>query len=254
MSLISHFSSFFPLLKKANKDQRQLEHIITTEKSIVTLIKNAQTHLVPVTANFSGDTKNFNTSIIKVDYKKKLFFLDELSPYEGNFHLKKLKKIHLKGYLDNCILSMQCNLNQQKEEKGLLYSIIHFPTAIKSIQHREFYRINLPLTYHIKVFLKKDSGEHFEGHLNDISYNGIAIRFRSIKNTNIETQEIIPIVKIYLKQNIIINCKMEIKRIFTISNNLLIAGLLEEVTAPQQHNIQKFITHLDRQKRKSQDN
>lgn len=55
-----------------------------------------------ITANFPGESKNFTTSIIKVDYQNKLFYLDELSPYEGNSHLNKLKKVKLRSYLDNC--------------------------------------------------------------------------------------------------------------------------------------------------------
>ena len=149
---------------------------------------------------------------------------------------------------------MECQLKNQAEEKGLLYSIMHFPKAIRSIQHREFYRINIPTTLHLKVILKKASGELLTGTLNDISYNGISIRFRTIQNINAEKDKIIPFVKIHLHKNIVISCKMEIKRIFSMSENQIISGILEEVPTAQQQNIQKFITHLDRQKRRSEEN
>lgn len=247
-------TSFFHSEKNEKKDERQIEHIIKAEKGIIALIKNSQTHLVVVTANFPGETKNFTTSIIKVDYQNKLFYLDELSPYDGNINLNKLKKVKLKSYLDNCVLSMECPLKKQAEEKGLLYSIMHFPKTIRSIQHREFYRINIPTNLHIKVVLKTVSGELLTGSLNDISYNGMSVGFRVAPNIDIKKDKIIPFVKIHLHQNVIISCKMEIKRIFSIAENRIIAGVLDEVPTAQQQNIQKFITHLDRQKRRNEEN
>ena len=206
-----------------------------------------------ITANFPGETRNFDTSIIKVDYQNKLFYLDELQPYEGNIHLSKLKKVKLRSHLDNCILSMECQLKKQNEEKGLLYSIMHFPRSIRSIQHREFYRINIPIDKQLKVSLKTQSAEVISGNLNDISYNGISIRFRSTPSSSFEDNQIIPLVKIHLSKNLIITCRMIIKRIFKLSDNLLIAGILEEVSTAQQHSIQKFITHLDRLKKRNED-
>ncbi len=43
-----------------------------------------------------------------------------------------------------------------------------------------------------------------------------------------------------IKKSIIISCKMEIKRIFSISKNQIVAGILEDVPSAQQQNIQKI--------------
>ena len=239
---------------KEKKVPRQVAHIIKAESSIIALIKKSQSHLIMMTARFPGEKQSFNTSIIKVDYQNQLFYLDEFAPYDGNTHLNKVKKVYLKSYLDNCVLSMECHLKEQKEAKGLLYSIMYFPRAIKSVQHREFYRINIPRTHHLQVLLRKESGELLTGELNDISYNGISIRFRTPQNINVNAQEIIPIVKIHLTEKVVINCTMQIKRIFSLSDNQIIAGILDEVPPAQQQKIQKFITHMERQKKRSEEN
>jgi len=46
---------------------------------------------------------------------------------------------------------------------------------------------------------------------------------------------------------------MEVKRIFSITGNVLIAGRLEELSPPQQKSIQKFIAQLDREKRRNKE-
>jgi len=244
--------NLFSFINPGNKEKESSDHIIQSEKNISALLKNLQNHLVIITANFPGETKNFSTSIIKIDYQHKKFYLDELLPYEGNAYLNKLKKVLLRTHIDSYILSMECLLIKQDEEKGLLYSVMDFPTEIKSVQNREFYRVNIPLNKHIKVVLKSESGDFITGSLNDISNNGISIRLKTPANLNLDKNEIIPFTSIYLN-DVVISCKMEIKRIFTISDNTIIAGLLEEVTPSQQQTIQKFIAHLDRLKRRNRD-
>ncbi|MCU7835692.1 MAG: flagellar brake protein [gamma proteobacterium symbiont of Taylorina sp.] len=244
--------NLFSFLSSPKTEKKTAEKIIQSEESISALLKNLQNHLVIITANFPGETKNFSTSIIKMDYQNKKFYLDELLPYEGNSHLNKLKQVQLRTHIDSCILSMKCRLIKQDEEKGLLYSVMHFPDTIISVQNREFHRVNIPLNKHLKVVLKTVDGEFITGSLNDLSYNGMSLRFKTPPALNIEKHDIIPFTTIYLN-DVVISCKMEIKRIFSISDNTIIAGLLEEVTTSQQQTIQKFIAHLDRLKRRNRE-
>lgn len=253
MSLFSHFSfpgssfsSFFDSWKKKKKTVQR--SIFNTEETIARLLKQLQQHLVIITAKFPSDKDTYNTAIIKVDYKNKLFYLDELIPDAGNKQIKKLEKILLRTRLDGAILTAECTLKEAGEEQGIPYYIMYFPRHIRSTQRRESYRVNIPLNKRIQVSMQTESGVFIAGLLNDISFSGIAIRLEPNQNFDLSVDEIVPFLTIHLKETI--TCEMEVKRISRTPGNTIISGHLEEISSEHKKFIQKFITRLDRNKRK----
>ena len=247
MSLSFNFLSFFRNISRKEKKEIQ-RCVLTSKETIVELLKNLQQHIVIITAKFPSNPEIYNTSIIKVDYKNKLFFLDELLPDEGNAEIKKYNKVQLIARLDGAILTMHCILKQSGEEKGFPYYSMNFPARVKSIQRRESYRINIPLNKRFKATIQTESGSRFSGHLNDISFSGISIRLERNQNIDLKAGDSIPFLTLYLYETI--TCELEIRRITTLSNNILIAGHLVEVSPVQQRIIQKFIITEDREKQK----
>lgn len=253
MSLSNHFSflgssldSLFSLWKKKRKTVQR--SVFDTEKSIARLLKQLQQHLVIMTAKFPSDKEIYNTAIIKVDYKNKLFYLDELIPDAGNQQIKKHKKIFLQTRLDGAILTAECTLKETGEEKGIRHYIMYFPERMRSTQRRESFRVNIPLSQRIQVNLQTESGAFIAGFLNDISFGGISIRLESGYNFELNVDEIVPFLTIHLKETI--TCEMEVKRISRTLGNTIISGHLEEISPEHRQHIQRFITRLDRKKRK----
>ena len=253
MSFFNSFSSltsFFNFAK--NKPKSVQRSVYDTEASITRLLKQLQQHLVIMTAKFPSDKlapnkETYNTAIIKVDYKNKLLYLDELVPDEGNKKIESLKQVTIQTRLDGAILTAKCTLKEVGEEKGIRHYIMYFPERIRSTQRRESYRINIPLSKRIQVNIQTESGEFIAGFLNDISFSGISIRLEANQAPNLNINEVIPFLTIHLKETI--TCEMEIKRISHTQGNIIVSGHLEEISPEHQRFIQKYITRLDRKKR-----
>ncbi len=248
---LSSLTSYFSSLKKKKKAVQR--SILDSEESISRLLKQLQQHLVIMTAKFPTDKlsniqETYNTAIIKVDYKNKLFYLDELIPNEGNQQLKSLKKIQLRTRLDGAILTAECTLKEIGEEQGIPHYIMYFPDKIRSTQRRESYRVSIPLSRRIQVNMQTESGAFIAGFLNDISFSGISIRLEPNQNFDLTVDENVPFLTLHLKETI--TCEMEVKRISNTLGNTIISGHLEEISPEHRRFIQKFITRLDRKKRK----
>lgn len=268
LSFFDHFSSLSSLFNPWKKKKKTIQRsVLDTDKAIARLLKQLQQHLVVITAKFPTDKPSsnnlpqnklpankdvYNTAIIKIDYKNKLFYLDELLPHAGNEQLKKMGKIVLQTRLDGAILTAECTLKKTGMEKGIPHYIMHFPARIHSTQRRDSYRINIPLSKRIQVNMQTESGAFIAGFLNDLSFNGIAIRLESKQNFDLNVDEIVPFLTIHLKETII--CEMEVKRISNTLGNTIISGHLEEISSEHRRFIQKFITQLDRKKRKQKQN
>ncbi|MCK5647729.1 MAG: flagellar brake protein [Gammaproteobacteria bacterium] len=257
MAFFNHFSfpdsflsSVFNTWKKKKKPVQR--SIFDTEETIARLLRQLQQHLVIMTAKFPSDKETYNTAIIKVDYKNKLFYLDELIPDAGNKQIEKLEKILLRTRLDGAILTADCRLKETGKEKGIPHYIMYFPEYIRSIQRRESYRVSIPLSKRIQVNMQTESGAFIAGFLNDISFSGIAIRLENKQNFDLNIGEMVPFLTIHLNETI--TCEMEVKRISTILGNTIISGHLEEISPGHKRFIQNFITQLDRKKRKQSSN
>jgi c-di-GMP-binding flagellar brake protein YcgR len=246
----SYLSSLLDSFKKKKKNVQR--NTFDTEKSIVRVLKQLQQHLVVMTANLVDDKEIYNTAIIKIDYKNRLFYLDELIPASGNALFIKKKKIHLQTRLDGAILSMECTLKEIGKEHGISHYVMYFPEVIRSTQRRESYRVSIPLSQRIQVNMQTESGAFIAGFLNDLSFSGIAIRIEHNQNFDLNVDETIPFLTIHLKETI--SCEMDIKRISNTQGSTIISGHLEELSTEHRRYIQKFITRLDRKKRKQEKN
>lgn len=244
-------SKIFSFLNKWKKKKTTIQrNTLDTNEDIARLLKRLQQHLVIITAKFPSDPETYNTSIIKIDYKNRLFYLDELVPDAGNTQIKSLHKILLRTRLDGAILTMECHLKEVGEEKNLPHYLMHFPVRIKSIQRRESYRVSIPLNKRIQVNMQTDSGHFIAGFLNDISFNGVAIRLESSQDFDLKVHDTIPFLTLHLGETI--TCEMEINRISRIFGSVVVSGHLEEVSPVHQKEIQKFIFQQDREKRKQE--
>ncbi len=253
MAFNNHFSFlnyFFTFWQKKNKPVQR--KIFDTEETIARLLKQLQKHLVIMTAKFISDQETYNTAIIKVDYKNKLFYLDELIPDFGNDQIKKLGKITLRTRLDGAILTAECTMKAIGEEKGIPQYIMHFPESVRSTQRRESYRVSIPLSQRIQVNMQTESSIFIAGFLNDISFSGISIRLEPNQSIELANKEIIPFLTIHLEETIA--CEMEIKRISNTLGRTIVSGHLKEISQEHKKFIQKFITRLDRNKRKQVQN
>lgn len=217
-------------------------NILDTDEAITRLLKQLQQHLVIITAKFPSDTEAYNTSIIKIDYQKKVFYLDELIPHKGNEQIKNLQKVLLRTRIDGAILSAECLLKETGEEKGLPHYIMHFPKRIKSTQRRDSYRISIPLNKRYQVNMQTESGLFIAGFLNNISFSGLAIRLEPNQNFELNIGEDIPFLTLHLNETI--TCEMEIRRISSTMGYTIISGHLEEISPAHQRSIQKFISRL----------
>lgn len=239
------------LFGRWTKNKKQIQrNVLETEVEIARLLKRLQDHLVIMTASFPGDPENYNTSIIKMDYKNRLFYLDELIPRSGDEQLREFEKIQLRTRLDGAILTMDCKLKESNDENGVAQHIMYFPTRARSIQRRESYRVSIPLTKRYQVNMQTEAGLFIAGFLNDISYSGVAIRLETPQEFYVKVGENIPFLTLHLDETL--TCEMDVRRIYHSLGNIVVCGRLLEVTPTQQRIIQKFIAKVDREKRRAE--
>ena len=247
--MLANLNTFSFLNKWKKKKKSVQRNILETDNELAYLMKQLQQHLVIITAKFSSDPEIYNTSIIKVDYKNKLFYLDELVPDTGNAQIKTLQKIRLSTRLDGTILTMECRLKEPGNDNNLPHYVMYFPTRARSIQRRESYRVNIPLNKRLQITMQTDSGHFIAGFLNDISYSGVSMRLESSQAFELNPGDFVPFLTIHLNETI--TCEMEVRRISTTRGHIIISGQLEEISIAHQKEIQTFISRLDREKRRN---
>jgi len=250
LSFFDYFPFAIPFVKSWKKKKKSLQsNTYEREESITFLLKQLQQHLVIITAKFPSDPEIYNTAIIGIDYKQKLFYLDEFIPGDGNSQIRKLQKVLLRTRLDGAIINAQCLLKEVSSNKGLTHYVMYFPKRIKSTQRRESYRVSIPLNKRIQVNMQTESGIFISGFLNNLSFNGIAIRLESNQPIDLSAGEDIPFLTLHLDTTI--TCEMQVKRISKAAGSTIISGHIEEISPSHQRLIEKFIIQLDREKRKS---
>ncbi len=257
VTFINRLPSVTSFFTSQKKKKISIQHnAYTTEQSVARLLKQLQKHLVIISAQFPPSSpskklmvakESYNTAIIKVDYKNKLFYLDELIPEEGNQLIKSLKKVQLRTRLDGAILTAKCSLKEIGQNQGISHYVMFFPERINSTQRRDSYRVNIPLNQRIQVNLQTESGDFVAGFLNNLSFNGLSMRLESNPSINLKADESIPFLTLHLKETI--TCEMKIKRISNSLGSTIISGQFEEINSNHKRFIQKFITQLDRKKR-----
>ncbi len=248
MSFNLKLPSFFKFWHSQKKPVQK--KIIDSEQDIDRLLQRMQEHIVIITARFAADEELYNTSIIKVDARKALFYLDEFLPSHGNSQIRSLKKVTLRVRLDGAILTMDCRLYQTEEEAGTPCFIMHFPEKIRSIQRRESYRVSIPVSKRYQASLQTDAGHFIAGFLHDISFSGVSIRLEQSPNFDLKAGNNIPFLTLHLDE--VITCSMEIKRISHVVGKIIVSGRLEDISPAHQRIIQRFILRLDREKRQQE--
>ncbi len=197
---------------------------------------------------------SFTSSILQVDTRRRLIFMDELNPHAGHVQAEKERKFRVHTLMKGVELSFPASVKEIREEKdGAIYTV-PFPKVIRYHQRRAFFRAQLSVAQKIPVYLESPYGGPLQGTLRDISLGGIGLELDRSLPADFKFKENLTTCTIQLPDDEQIHAGLEIRFIskYGTKKNIRIGGRFVGLTKSEQKLTCHFVADLDRERRRKQ--
>ena len=226
--------------------QQQYEAIDAPER-IFSLLKHVignETSLKIVPDN--GD-ELFQTSLQTIDYDRKLLSLKKIAYTFGHLMVIDSKTLTVYTQRDGAEVSFTTYLKRYSDKNGGIYEI-RFPEQVKYRQRRMSHRVHLSFAMNITAEFYGDKGQKFQGHLRDISNDGMRLQFSSVNPMEFREKSLIKNCLISLPNREPMNCNLQIqhKHGHVRNTGCTIGASFYQMSIEQKKEIQKFIAGLER--------
>jgi c-di-GMP-binding flagellar brake protein YcgR len=226
--------------------QQQFQTIDDPQR-VLSLLKPAienETSL-KITAN-RGD-ELFQTQLLDIDFSRKVLRLKKIAYTYGHFMVIGAKYLTVYSQHDGAQISFRTYLIRYSERNGGYYEI-RFPEQVKYCQRRLSHRVHLSFALNVKAEFYDETGEKIQGHLRDISADGVRLQLPEVDPNNLHTKSLIKDCVINFPDREQIHCNLQIQHKYNHlrKKGCTIGGAFYEMNAEQKKEIQKLITGLER--------
>lgn len=189
----------------------------------------------------------FHTMLQDVDYDKKRLILKKINHTFGHVTVLDAQSITIYTQHNGAEVSFTASLSQQSKQDDEFYEI-EFPKSVKYCQRRKSHRLHISFSMQLKASFPDNQRKEIEGHLRDISADGMRIQLSNVRSDEFQVNQLINNCVITLPNHEKITCTFEIRHIKKHVRNrgCTIGGLFYEMSAAQKREIQKFIASLER--------
>ena len=197
---------------------------------------------------FQGNGKTFSSCITDVDIKNGLFALDELHPVDGHKMLLSTGNFIANAIIKGVNVSFHTSLIKT-DRKGQFNSYnCDIPNSISYIQRRREYRVKVYPPQSIMVTAQyKSSAQMLQGHVHDVSLQGIAVDFSGDHDTNIKPGDQLTNCKVNLPKKEMIGVTLEVRHIeSTTSGKIRVGGLFKDLNTRSEEIICRFVRQMER--------
>lgn len=151
---------------KSLPDSEQISDPVKVSRLLERLTKR----YIPITVQVPDNKEHYTSCIIGVD--EKYVLLDELLPATGHQLLVTERKLLVTGKLDGIDIQFFSTLERVDDKDKLLTYYIKLPTLLEYRQRRMGYRVRIPMTMKLPVFIDNRSDKIVRGEMHDLSYSG----------------------------------------------------------------------------------
>ncbi len=257
MGLLSHWPKILENLLLAGKPSvvmDQTKYQVSSPEQLAKLFQHLNDNRKLLTVTLPGLEGDFISSILKVDSRKHLVYLDELSPQSGHLQAVKERKLKVYTLLDGVEFSFMGRIKNLHREDGVAIYTIPFPEKARYIQRRSFFRATLSPSQVIPVYLEIPHTGMIQGKLRDISTGGIGVLLNRATRSDIELKNNLAACTISLPGGKRIHCDLEVRSVINnmTRKNIQVGGQFVDPKRPMLNLISHFVADLDRERRRKQ--
>lgn len=218
---------------------------ITDPKRISKLLERFTKHYTPLTIQIPNHKPRYTSCIVNIE--KGQVLLDELLPSTGHHLLMAERAVLARGKLDGIDIQFFATLQRVAEKDNLQTYYMDMPKLLEYRQRRMSFRVRIPVTMKLPVYIENNKGEKITGELHNLSYGGAGIIFlpnKTIMNTG-KTHE----CAIELPNGDWIYCTIELRfsKEARSQKTQLVGTQFIELSAMQSRLIGRSINELERE-------
>lgn len=219
--------------------------IVTDAASIVRLLERLASRHTPITVHIPGRNEYYSSCAVSVE--KPYVLLDELMPNTGHKRLLEARALKVACKLDGVDVRFEVTLDRVDEKDELLTYYMDLPASVEYRQRRREYRIQIPLSMKLNVFVDNQTDSPIEGELHDISNGGAGLIFPKM-DVALESGSIYESA-IELPDGDCLFCSIEIRYSKNIQtrNRQLCGAQFMDLYTPQKRLIGRTIVELERE-------
>jgi c-di-GMP-binding flagellar brake protein YcgR len=189
----------------------------------------------------------FQTQLINIDFNRKLLYLKKIDYTYGHLMVIDAKFLTVYSQHDGAQISFKTHLSRYSERNEGFYEV-SFPEQVKYCQRRMSHRIHISYALDIKAEFYNDKGQKIEGHLRDISTEGVRLQLPEVNPNDFTEKTVIKNCMINVPDCEQILCSLQIKHKHNHlrKKGCTIGGSFYAMGFEQKKEIQKFIAALER--------
>lgn len=197
---------------------------------------------------FQGSNISFSSCVIDIDVKNATFTLDELHPVNGHKLLLSTGNYIARANVKGVNISFHTSLLKTERNGQFNSYVCDIPGSISYMQRRREYRVRIHPPHSFDLTAQyKNSPEILQGHIYDISLQGIAIDFPDNLNIDPRPGDQLANCKLGVSKNDSINFTLEVCHIqSTTGGKIRIGGHFKDLNTRSEEIICRFVREMER--------
>ncbi len=233
------------------KHKQQYE-TISDPVQIKAFLKKIMDSRILLSVTIPGDNDVYNSTINSIDNDNHQIKIDQLHPKHEHTKLLQKKELTVFAVIEDIDLSFTSALVDVNDQSDTPCYTLSFPLNIKYYQKRSSYRVQIIRSLSIPVKLTYKSGEIIEGELDNISPEGMRIRFADNLPNTMKNEISIPKCEFELPDDGYILCSVELRHVVHGENgDVSYIGIrFQSLPPPEQRSVNRFATSIERKLRR----
>ena len=233
------------------------EYIHSNRQEILITLRALEKRRTVVTVYLDEGTQFFLSSIVAVDEKSGLIFLDPPNQPSNNKVASLAKTITLSAALDRVKIQMRLSALSSSKVEGKPAFSAALPTRILRLQRREFFRLETPhfAPLRCKMAVKRENSiEAFDLPLFDISGGGLSLIAKIEKAESFSLGELIPDCRLEIPGESVLSVNLRVREILKIElpngdQQLRLGCEFVSLPGTRLTLIERYITRLERERK-----
>ena len=159
------------IFKNESTQMSDRGELVTDSGRIARLLDKMSLHYSPLAIEIPGYKMQYTSCIVGVD--KPYVMLDQLMPPSGHDKLMAERKMQVTGKLDGVNIKFSTTVVRAETQKNILTYYLKLPDKMQYQQRRQAYRVRIPMSRQLRVFIDTDDDSLTVGELHDLSHGGV---------------------------------------------------------------------------------
>ncbi|WP_419811321.1 flagellar brake protein [Bacterioplanoides sp.] len=227
------------------------EYILTAPEDIYGALRKIVVMETPVQIRIESQQHTFRSAITQTDLKSRSFFMDQVTPEEGNDLIRQGNRYSVECDSQGVRIEFKVTGRMKYSAAKEQYRV-EFPESLLYLQRRTAYRVMVPPAHNIrlKVQMPDDEG-NILGTLQDLSSSGFRVKINGNVKKRLEEIRNFPVAKVRFNQEHYMDCSLEARHVILDDQGNTHCGFaFTSVSATAQRYIDRLITEFQWEERR----